>query len=266
MTPAPGIGWHLPFLGLLQGITEFVPISSSGHLTLARELLGLDPERNLEAAVLLHAGTLLALLVTHGKDFMALITSKSAFRQVEFRAVLFTTITTAAIYFSGAEFFDLAFKSTVFVGLGLVFTAFLLVYAELRSPEAPRALRHTGVVDWVLVGLLQALAIIPGVSRAGATISGSLLVGLERKEAVRFAFLLAIPAILGAVLTTIAEGDLLAFVVARPAQSAGGFVVSFLAGLLAIRFMLNFVPKRRLDAFAIYCLVLGLFAVWVSVG
>ena len=189
---------------------------------------------------------------------MAVVGSKNPFRNIEFHALSVTTITTALIYVMFRSFFDEAFTTTRTAGVGLVFTAFLLVYAEMRRGDAPRGLRHTRFFDWVLVGMLQALAILPGVSRAGATIAGGLLVGLGRRESVRFAFLLAFPPIL---MGSLLHGrEILAFIQLHPVAAATGFAVAMATGVLAIRFMLSYVPKRRLEPFALYCLVLGVVA------
>ncbi|MCH7493564.1 undecaprenyl-diphosphate phosphatase [bacterium] len=260
----PNPSWHYLFLSLLQGITEFVPISASGHLTLARALLGLDSGRDLAVVATAHAGTLGALLATHGKDFGRLVSSNSPFRQAELRAVMFTTITTAVIYFSAGDFFANLFAAPTFVGIGLVFTAFILVYAELRRPETVRALRHTRFTDWMLVGILQAISLIPGGSRMAATISGGLLIGLDRKESVRFALLLGVPAIIWALVAALALGNLPALFGATPYLAASVLLLSFASGWLAIRFIVSYVPRHRLDPFAIYCLVLGVFAVVVA--
>ncbi len=250
--------WQQAFLGLLQGLTEFVPISSSGHLAIARAYLGMDPERNLATVAILHLGTLVSLTFCRGKDLMEVVVSKSPFRNIEFHALLVTSLTTGLIYAGFRSFFDDAFSTPRIAGVGLVFTAFLLVYAELRKAKAPRHLRHTRFFDWIMLGVLQAFAILPGVSRSGATIAGGLLVGLDRKESVRFAFLLAFPPIvMGAILH---GNEILSFIKSNPLPSAVGFLVSLVTGIFAIKFMFQFVPKRRLEPFALYCLILGIVA------
>lgn len=258
----PNPAWHYLFLSLLHGVTEFVPISATGHLTLARSLLTLDPSSYLAAS--LHAGTLGALLATHGRDFGRLVMSNSPFRQAELRAVLFTSITTAVLYFSSGGFFPTVFSAPKFVGIGLVFTAFLLIYAELRRPETERALRHTRLTDWVFVGVLQAISFIPGGSRVGATLAGGLLVGLERAESVRFALLLGVVTSFAALVGSLAQADVAALFAGTPFLVVGSALLSFASGWLAIRFLLSYVPRHRLDPFAIYCLVLGIFAVVVG--
>jgi len=249
---------HL-ILGLIQGVTEFLPISSTGHLVLIRDFFGINPESNTAILTILHLGTLSSLLVVNGKKLGQMILSKHPFKNIEFHALFITSLATVLFYLSFENLFESSFRDAGSVAIGLVFTAFILVYAELRKSKSFKNLRHTTFLDWIAIGLLQAIAIIPGVSRSGATIAGGLLIGMNRYESVKFSFLLSIPVIIGASLLKLENIN--SYISINPGPSLAGFLISFVSGIWAMKFMLNYVKNNKLEPFAIYCLVLGFISV-----
>ncbi|MBG97959.1 undecaprenyl-diphosphatase [bacterium] len=251
---------HL-ILGLIQGITEFLPISSTGHLVLIRNFFGINPESNSAILTILHLGTLSSLLVVEGKNLTKMILSKHPFRNIEFHAIFITTLATLIFYLSFQNLFESSFQDAGSVAIGLVFTAFILVYAELRKSKSFKNLRHTTFLDWIAIGFLQAVAIIPGVSRSGATIAGGLLIGMNRYDSVKFSFMLSIPVILGA--TLIKLENIESYITANPGPAILGFLTAFTFGIWAMKFMLNYVKKNKLEPFAIYCLILGFLSILV---
>ena len=213
-------------LGLLQGLAEFLPISSSGHLALAQNLFGVEADKVLLFAVLLHLGTLIAVFVAYWRDIWELIvelcvtikdlcTGKGL--RLEERPVrklgvmiIVATIPTAVIGLLFNDFFEGLYSSMVAVGIGFLITGVLMFLAEKMGP-ANRDIRKMNCRNAVFIGVLQGIAIYPGISRSGSTLVGGLTTGLKREFAVKFAFLISIPSILGSVVLEAPkalEGDL----------------------------------------------------------
>lgn len=234
-------------LGLLQGMTEFLPVSSSGHLVIMQRLLGLHGQA-VALTVVLHLGTLLALAVFFFKDLWGLLRNPKA---VFYLAVV--TVITAAIGFSGKVFFEALFTSSKLVALALMVTGIMLL-ATKRFVSGNRA--SVSLKDAVILGFTQAAAIVPGISRAGATISTLLLRGIKPEEAFRFSFLAAMPVILGAALLESKDINL-----AFSIDSAGlavGFISSFAAGLISLRFLKVVLKKAKLHCFGYYCIAVAI--------
>ncbi len=241
-------------LGLVQGLTEFLPVSSSGHLALFQALLGWeDPESNLAFNIAVHLGSLAAVLLFVRRELWSMVTTAP-------RLMLVLAVATLPVVALGLLLKDTVesiSSSVAAVGGLLLVTAAILWFASrardgaLRAPTMPlsRAL---------VVGFAQVLAILPGVSRSGTTLAASLRVGLEREQAVRFAFLMAVPAIGGAGLLLLRD-DFSAD--ADATQMVAGGVVSFLASLFAMRVMVGVVVRKRLFGFAVYCACAGLVAI-----
>jgi undecaprenyl-diphosphatase len=242
-------------LGLVQGLTEFLPISSSGHLVLVPRMLGWE-EPALGLTVMLHMGTLVALLIYFRHDILGLVLGAlgqgpdpAASRRV-IRFLVVGTIPAAVAGLALGGFFEDTFHRPYESSIELVFTALILIATE-RYGE--RAVRHELDDKRAFgIGAAQALAILPGLSRSGSTIGAGLLAGLTREEATRFSFLLSIPAIAGAGVLDVAEGELVV-----TGASIAGTVVSGVVGFLSIHYLLRFV---RTHSLTVFCWYLFLFA------
>jgi len=252
-------------LGLIQGLTEFLPVSSSGHLVLGERLLGLDPPGVLLEAFL-HIGTLGAVLWVFRADIAGLARGLTRRGTIEHRKEIGLIVAgTVPIVVAGLLFRSIAdavFSSLSVVGGGLLFTAAALVAAErLRARTGRRQLRFA---DSILVGVAQALALFPGVSRSGATIAAGMSSGIEPAHAARFSFLLSIPALLGAALLNLWD------VAAQGGWSgdwggiALGTAVAFIIGIAGVHALLAIVRRSRLWVFSIYCACVGLTALLVG--
>jgi len=245
-------------LGLLQGLTEFLPVSSSGHLVIAQRLLGLDPPGVVLEAVL-HLATLCAVLIYFRRDLASLlgrgITREGAAERRYLGLLILGSLPIAIVGLLVRKEIERAFSSLPLVGGMLILTGGILWAAARLQPKARRA--QVEVRDAIYIGLAQAAALLPGISRAGATISAGIASGLVPKAAARFSFLLSIPAIFGAAVLTLAENK-----APIPAEEAWGLVVGGLcalaSGLLAIHLLLKLLFKGRLDVFAAYCLMVGI--------
>ncbi|HWL09396.1 MAG TPA: undecaprenyl-diphosphate phosphatase [Planctomicrobium sp.] len=241
--------WEIILLGIVQGITEFLPISSDGHLVIIESLLGHQTE-NLSLNIALHFGTLLSILVVFRKDIIP------AFKQP--KLVLSIIIATLPVVVAALLFGDLfkeASNSVLIAGIGLLYTAGLL-FLTPKIDNGNRGILEINWKDALIIGGLQALAPLPGVSRSGSTIVAALLMGVRRSDAANFSFYIAVPAIIGAVLKelifdqpplTVSMGNL-----------AIGTTVAFLVGVVALKGLLRLVAARKLIWFAWYVLILGI--------
>lgn len=260
-------------LGLLQGLAEFLPISSSGHLALAQNLFGVEADKVLLFAVLLHLGTLIAVFVAYWKDIWELIvelcvtirdlcTGKGL--RLEERPVrklgvmiIVATIPTAVIGLLFNDFFEGLYSSMVAVGIGFLITGVLMFLAE-KMGAANRDIRKMNCRNALFIGVLQGIAIYPGISRSGSTLVGGLTTGLKREFAVKFAFLISIPSILGSVVLEAPkalEGDLDA---ALLGPILAGMLIAAVSGYFAIKTMIRIVSNKKLSYFSYYVWVLGL--------
>lgn len=251
-------------LGLLQGATEFLPVSSTGHLVLAHILFSVEGSSDLAFDAILHLSTALAVIVYFRRDLMDLFNTlvrKLARLPVNTRdmtliyALMVGTVPGVIFGLMLESFMATVFRNPLLIAAVLIVGSFLFAYAEWAHLNRPRDERMT-VRKGLLIGLFQSLALIPGMSRSGASISGAMLLGLSRSEAARFSFLLAIPIIVGAggkKLLELATSDT---VVNWTAVSLGA-VTSFFVGLLAIHFMLTFVRRHTLWPFIWYRIILA---------
>jgi undecaprenyl-diphosphatase len=251
------------FLGALQGVTEFLPVSSSGHLALAQIVLGWQ-EPPLSYDLTLHGATTLATILYFARDLVSLsgewvsgFGDANARNSVGWRigwAVILGTIVTAAVGLPMKPVVKAALGNSLAVGAGLCVTGGLLLLASFIRRD-PRELRG---VSGLFVGLAQGIATLPGVSRSGSTIVAGLLSGLSREEAFRFSFLLSIPAILGAVLLEIGDvGGGAAFVRSLPPGWWAGDLAAFFVGLASLALLRRIVIVGRWWIFGVYCLVVG---------
>lgn len=250
--------WEAALLGLVQGLTEFLPISSSGHLALGRAILGLAVD-DLTFEVIVHAGTLLAVIVAFRCRLAALLAGCARREVAAWRMVLLLALGTLPAGVIGLLFekpIERAFSNLAGVGGFLILTG--LVLWSTRGRTGSRC--HPETRDAAVVGFAQAFAILPGVSRSGMTISIGIWLGMEATEAAAFSFLLSIPVILGA--TVLKVGALVAAPPPPDALAAllTGFACAFVSGLAAIRWLLSVLSRGRLDRFAYYCWAAGLLA------
>lgn len=241
-------------LGIVQGIAEFLPISSSGHLVILQEPLSrwlgtpADETGNLQLYVALHFGTLLSILVVYRDDLKQLVRKPRLCI-----AIVLATIPVVIVGFGFKDALEEAFATPLLAGCMLLVTAFLLLLGQ-RMERGDRSCDEISLLQAVAIGLFQAVAIVPGISRSGSTIAGGLVVGLRRDAAATFSFFIAIPAISGAVVLHLAEavtkGEWGETSVSALLVGAG---TSFVVGYFALRWLLRIVSQRRLHWFAYYC-------------
>ena len=248
-------------LGILQGATEFLPVSSSGHLVLAQHLLADFQQPGVLFDVLLHVGTMVAVVIYFRRDLAGLILSlwqsgPKADQQRRLLGLLVAgSIPTAAIGLTFKDFFEKIFDRPDLVCLMLLVTGCLLWLAQqLRGSKSPR--QQLNLLDALVVGTAQGAAIIPGISRSGATIATLLLRGIDGETAARFSFLLALPAVSGAALLSLRDAG------GIPQESGlaylAGALAAMVTGLVCIHLLLAVVRKQRLHWFALYCWGVGL--------
>lgn len=257
-------------LGLIQGLTEFLPVSSSGHLALAKIFLGMEMPP-LSYDLVLHAATALATVLFFLTDIWdTLVAWFKGFFNRKFRrssgwsmgwAVIAGTVITGVIGIAVKDLAEEAMQNSLFVGCALCFTGVVLVSARFLR----QGLTTVRIKDGFLVGLAQGLAVWPGISRSGMTIMAGQLSGLNKEEAFRFSFFLSLPAIFGAtILQTFDLGGWNSFVSSLPDQWYVGAAVSFVSGLISLFVLKKLVISSKWWLFGIYCLVIGLSTVVIS--
>lgn len=247
-------------LGLVQGLTEFLPVSSSGHLVLAQHFLGYEGP-NLAFDVLVHLATMLAVILYFQKDIVHIF--KSALPKTPhpdgrrwLAMIAVGTIPTAILGFSFEEQFEALFASPQIVALMLWVTALVLFLSDRVKVKIEANGVKLTILRALLVGTVQGLAIIPGISRSGSTISAAIFSGLDPNRAARFSFLLSIPAIFGATLLEI--GEIVTVESSQIVAYAAAFVAAFASGYLAIDILMKMVLKRKLWKFSVYLCIVGL--------
>jgi undecaprenyl-diphosphatase len=258
-------------LGLVQGLTEFLPVSSSGHLVLGQHLFGFkEPEILFD--VILHTGTLVAVVLVFYKELGSLILEffrlpktlaqdggfSAAWKERPvFRLMLLIIVGLIPTGLMGVllkDVFESLFASTLAVGIALLITGAVL-FLTSRAPATGHNISGFKTRDALAIGIAQGLAITPGISRSGMTISTGLFLGLDRELAAKYSFLLSIPAILGALILEVKDGLSGAF---GPMELAVGFIAALISGYLALVLLLRLVRKGRLHYFAYYCWCVGL--------
>ena len=264
--------WNAILLGLVQGIAEFLPISSSGHLSILQNLFHMSTTENghLFFDVLLHLGTLISICIVYWRDIVAMVREVFAFfrntrlpaaqRQQELpaaRMVLMIILATLPLFLILPinDKVEQLYYHTFFIGLMLILTGFLLFVAD-KMPKGTRTEKNMRVRDALIIGVCQAVATIPGLSRSGTTIAAGMATGLDRSFAVRFSFLMSLPAVLGANILSLAK--------AAKAAKAGidvsllpayliGMLVAMVSGIAAIGLVKRLTSKGRFGAFSYYC-------------
>lgn len=254
-------------LGIVQGLTEFLPVSSSGHLEIGSVLLGIKSKDNLLFSIVVHGATALSTIIVFRKDIFQIIGDLLRFEwneSLEFALKILISIIPVGIV--GVLFEDEieAFfgGNVLLVGSMLIFTGLMLMFTFFKGTT-------TGKVNYLkalIIGISQAIAIMPGISRSGATISTALLLGVDKEKATRFSFLMVLVPIVGAMLLKVK--DLIETPELASDISAitllGGFLAAFLSGLMACKWMISIVKKGKLIYFAIYCFIIGSIAIAAS--
>lgn len=278
-------------MGLIQGLTEFLPVSSSGHLALFKILFGVENETGILFDVLLHVGTLIAVCVVYYRDIGKLIVEGCCIlRDVFINIVLFfqnkikkehepyrhvisssyrkfvmliivSTIPTGIIGFAGKDVVEMASGILIVPGICLILTAILLLIADhVKDGEKfPKSVTYTNAFG---IGIAQGIATLPGLSRSGTTITACLLSGFNRNFAVKYSFIMSIPAILGALVLELKDIAGVAVTGVEIAYYIVGMLIAAIVGYICIKTMLVIVRKKKFTVFAIYCLIVGA----VSIG
>lgn len=252
-------------LGVIQGITEFLPVSSSGHLELGTRFLGIKNADNLLFAVNVHAATVLSTLIVFRRNISELFSGILNKGWNENKSYLLKLLISAVpVILIGLFFADriesLFHQNILLVGIMLIFTALLLIFANFSvSGEGKISYLHS-----FIIGISQAIAVLPGISRSGATIATGLILKNSRKMMAQFSFLMVLLPIIGAFGWEFAKGSFTGSETIGFLPMAIGFITSFITGLVACRFMVKIVSNGKLIYFGIYCFIAGLFAIFAA--
>ncbi len=251
-------------LGVVQGLTEFLPVSSSGHLEIAKHLFGVDPESSFTMTVVLHGATVLSTLVVFWQEILQLFKGFFKFKMNEETKYIFKIIISmipvgiVGVFFKDKieEFFN---GNMVFIGSMLLVTAILLASAHFIKKRD----RQIGYLDAFIIGIAQAFATIPGISRSGATICTGLLIGNDKDSLAKFSFLMVLIPIIGANLLELVSGEIGAGGATPISSLIIGFIAAFISGYMACRWMIALVKKSKLIWFALYCCIIGIVAMFL---
>ncbi len=262
-------------LGIVQGLTEFLPVSSSGHLAIGRALLGVEPAGDLIFEVTVHAATVLSTIVVFRKQIWKLLCGLFKFRwndETDYIAkicVSMIPVLIVGVFFK--DWVEAAFGSLLVVGIALLVTAVLLTLSDIitarqkGSGEGGAPAVRNGISFWqaLVVGIGQALAVIPGLSRSGTTISTGLISGVRRENMAQFSFLMVLVPILGEMFLDVVGGDFASSAVGVLPLLIG-FAAAFLSGLFACKVMIALVRRAQLKWFGLYCALVGLLVIFLS--
>lgn len=257
-------------LGLVQGLTEYLPVSSSGHLTIGQEILGITSEENLTFDVAVHVATVLSTLVILWKEVVWLLNGVLKFKwndEMRYAAcILVSMIPVGVVGVFFKDYIEEIFGSgLLIVGICLLVTASLLAFSYYYKPQQKE---NISMRDAFIIGLAQAVAVLPGLSRSGSTIATGLLLGNNKAKLAQFSFLMVIPPILGEALLDVMKAikhgaDAVAGDISMSALAVG-FIAAFISGCAACQWMVNIVKKGKLIYFAYYCVAIGLLAIVYS--
>jgi undecaprenyl-diphosphatase len=256
-------------LGILQGLTEFLPVSSSGHLEIGKAILGVNIEEDLGFTVLVHFATVLSTITVFFSEIRKLLAGLFKFSWNEetkyISKLLFSAIPVLIVGILLEEEVELLFSKSdatlVYVGIALLITAALLALTSLVQPGKHKNLPFS---DAFIIGIAQALAVIPGLSRSGATIATGLLLKNNREQVARFSFLMVLVPIIGASLLKLLDWSGSGTSDTSALSLAAGFIAAYISGFLACKWMINIVKRGKLIWFAIYCSVVGLISIIFS--
>ena len=251
-------------LGAVQGLTEFLPVSSSGHLQIAKALLGVDIEENLAFDTTLHAATVLSTIVILWPEIKRLIAGLFSRHfndeQAYILKLLLSMIPIGIVGFTLKDYFDLMLGSPyilTIVGAMLLLTAALLAFAYYAKPRQKENISYR---DAFIIGVAQAIAAMPGLSRSGSTIATGLILGNKKEAMAQFSFLMVLAPILGEMFLNIVKGEV-AFASIGVVPMVAGFITAFVVGCLACKFMINIVKRGKLIWFAVYCALTGVVSI-----
>jgi undecaprenyl-diphosphatase len=248
-------------LGVVQGLTEFLPVSSSGHLEIGKALFGIDASENFYFTVAVHGATVASTLVVFGREILHLLKGTLAFRMNEETTyiikLLISMIPVGLVALFLKERVEGLFDGNmVFIGLMLIVTSLMLTAGHLMKSRV----RNIGYLDSFIIGIAQAFAVIPGISRSGATISTGMMLGNRKDELAKFSFLMVLVPVIGANLLEVLSGDF-----TRGSTGAGvliaGALAAFVSGYVACRWMITLVKKSKMIWFAVYCSIIGLISI-----
>lgn len=255
-------------LGIIQGLTEFLPVSSSGHLELAKALFGDHsmPEESMLMTVLLHAATALSTIVVYRKEIAEIFTGLFAFKnndEFQFSLKIVLSMIPAAVIgvLFDEEIEQLFSGQILLVGAMLAVTGLLLFLAD----RAKRTDKDVTLGSAVVIGIAQAIAILPGISRSGATISTAVLLGIDKTKSARFSFLMVVPLILGKMAKDVLDGAFDTAMSTSMLPLGAGFIAAFITGLLACTWMIKLVQKSQLRFFSYYCFAVGIISIILSI-
>ena len=277
-------------MGIIQGLTEFLPVSSSGHLALFKILFGVETDTGIPYDVLLHLGTLIAICVVYYRDIAKLIVNglgiirdacvnvviffknkfggaaepyrrviNSSYRKFAM-LIIVSTIPTGIIGYFGRDVVSMASEILIVPGICLIVTAILLFIAD-RTKDGEKLPKNVTYTDAFSVGIAQGIATLPGLSRSGTTITACLLSGYQRNFAVKYSFLMSIPAILGAVVLELKDAVGMEVTGSEIAYYIAGMLVAAVVGYVCIKTMLVVVRKKKFTGFAVYCLIVGALSI-----
>lgn len=251
-------------LGIVQGLTEFLPVSSSGHLQLAKALLGVEIEENLLFDCTLHAATVLSTIVILWPEIkrliMGLFSRTFNDEQAYIIKLIISMIPIAIVGFTLKDYLNAMLSSPyilTIVGAMLLLTAVLLTFAYYARPRNKTTISYR---DATIIGVAQAVAAMPGLSRSGSTIATGIILGNDKSQVAQFSFLMVLAPILGEMLLNIAKGEVV-FSSIGTAPLLAGFIASFVVGCLACKFMLGIVRRGKLVWFAVYCAIVGVISI-----
>ena len=250
-------------LGIIQGLTEFLPVSSSGHLEIFKVLLGENkmPSESLLMTVILHFATACSTIVIFNGDIKKLVLGLITFEKNDsfwFSVKILISMIPAALigFFLEAEIELLFSGDLMIVGCMLILTGFLLFMADKAKPSEKRI----NIKSSIIIGISQAIAIIPGISRSGATISTAVLLGIDKENAAKFSFLMVVPLIFGKVLKDLTSSEVLVNN-NEILPLIFGFIFAFITGILACKWMIKLVKNSKLKYFSIYCFIVGTLSI-----
>lgn len=266
--------WQAVVLGIVQGLTEFLPVSSSGHLVLFQNLFGMK-EPMLAFDIAVHGGTLLAILFFFYKDILDILKDfsdsfrRSFFKKPAFTAslqrphgglwvcILITLIPTGILAVCFKHLFETAFSNLLFVAMAWFVMGILLILSE-RFQKGQKDLSAIHYGDALWIGLAQGIALLPGISRSGSTILAGMLLGIKKEGAAKFSFLISIPAVAGAILMDLKKG--IQYFSANGIPVLAGFLAAAITGYLVIRWLMILIRQGRFFLFGYYCIAVSLFA------
>jgi undecaprenyl-diphosphatase len=262
------------FLAIAQGIAEFLPVSSSFHLIFLRDILGIGSGIGQSPAlafdVALHFGTLLAILVFFFKDFLSMFIEgmTKGLKTTNGKIMWYIVIATIPAAFAGLLFSDMIdnyFRQEfILISLILILIGIVIYYLDITNKQ-DKSLNEITFKDIILIGLSQSLALIPGFSRSGTTIAIARTRGIKREDAAKFSFYLSVPVVAGAVLLMVLKDNTISIVIENLAVFISGILVSFVTGLICIKFLLQYLRKNDFKLFMIYRIILGLVALFLLV-